>query len=427
MLKIGDTSMVKLEEFMDIFRLRENEYTISAISRITGKDRKTVRKYLIQGKSKVPAMRPREPKASKLKPFEKQILNLIKYCDLDFPPCPAIYERLVEKGYTGSLSLLQKWMRQYKKQQFPKVIIRYETPPGQQAQVDWGEKRIQDSRTGLVKTVYIFSMLLCWSRMRFACFVPKTDMYYFLLCHKLAFQYFRGIPREILYDQNRCVLVKPGFKDITFNQKFIDFACHYDFVPQVCKPYRAQTKGKVENNIKYIKRSFLSLQDTNDLKVLNQRVKPWLEKVNHKVHSTTHEIPYKRLPKEALKRMEGIPDYDLFYFEPRKVFNDSTFSFHSKRYSVPPLYIGKTITVKYRPGRSSIDVYFKDKRITQHRTDTWEQYVIKRSHSHEIWKVWRDDKKLFYQQHRKENHTNHPLALYEQLSLLEGAHECPTA
>jgi transposase len=419
--------MVKLEEFMEIFRLKENGYSLSAISRMTGNDRKTVRKYLNKGKSKIPVMKPRKSKASKLQSFEKEILNLIKYSDLDFPPCPAIYERLVEKGYTGSLSLLQKWMSTYRQQHIPKVIIRYETPPGQQAQVDWGEKKIRDRRTGLVKKVYIFSMVLCWSRMRFACFVPKADMYYFLLCHKLAFKYLGGVPREILYDQNKCVLIKPGFKDIAFNRKFLDFAHHYDFVPRVCKPYRAQTKGKVENNIKYIKRNFLSLQDTHDLKDLNQRVKPWLEKVNHKVHSTIQEIPYKRLPKETLKLLDGMPDYDLFYFEPRKVFNDSTFSFHSKRYSVPPLYIGKTITVKYRPNQSSIDVYFKDERITQHRTDTWEQYVIKRSHSHEIWKVWRDDKKRFYQQHQKDKQANHPLALYEQISLLEEAHECPTA
>ena len=419
--------MVRLEEFMELFRLKENGYSLSAISRMTGKDRKTVRKYLNQGKSKIPAMKPRTAKQSKLKPFEKDILNLIKYSDMDFPPCPAIYERLVEKGYTGSLSLLQKWMGNYKQQHIPKVVIRYETSPGQQAQVDWGEKRIQDRRTGLVKKVYIFSMVLCWSRMRFACFVHKADMYYFLLCHKLAFQYFGGVPREILYDQNRCVLVKPGFKNIVFNQKCLDFAHHYDFVPRVCKPRRAQTKGKVENNIKYIKRNFLSLQDTHDLKILNQRVKHWMEKVNHKVHSTIHEIPYKRLPKEALNDIQLISNYDLYYFEPRKVFNDATFSFHSKRYSVPPLYIGKTITVKYRPGRSRIDVYWQDKRITQHRTDTLEQYVIKRSHSHEIWKVWRNDKKLFYQQHQKEKHTNHPLSLYEQISLLEEAHECPTA
>lgn len=419
--------MVRLEEFMEIFRLKQQGYTISAISRLMNLDRKTVRKYLNRGKSKVPVMKTRLPKASKLKPFEKELLNLIKYSDIDFPPCPAIYEKLVEKGYTGSLSLLQKWMHRYKQHHLPKVVVRYETVPGQQAQVDWGEKKILDRRTGITKKVWIFSMVLSWSRMRFVYLVPKADMYHFLFCHQLAFRYFGGIPREILYDQNRCVLIKPGFKDVVFNHKFLDFAHHFDFVPRVCRPYRAQTKGKVENNIKYIKRNFLSLQDTHDVRVLNQRAKHWMEMVNHKVHSTIQEIPYKRLPKESLNDIHQVADYDLCYLKSRKVFADSTFSFRSKRYSVPPQYIGKTITVKYRPGRSSIDVYFQDSRITQHRTDTEDLYVIKRSHSHEIWKLWREDRKIFYLENQKSKQTNHPLSFYEQISTLETAHERPTA
>lgn len=277
---------------MEIFKLKESGYSISAISRLTDVDRKTVRKYLGRGKSVQPSMKRRKSKPSKVQSFESDILNLVKYSDVDFPSCPAIYERLVERGYRGSLSLVQKWMSRYRRQQLPKVIVRYETSPGQQAQVDWGEKKIRDHRTALVKKVYIFSMVLSWSRMRFTRFVQKADLYHFLLCHQLAFRYFGGMPREILYDQNRCVLIKPGFKDVVFNQKFLDFAHHYDFVPRLCKPYRAQTKGKVENSIKYIKRNYLALQDTNDVNILNQRVKSWLEKVNRQVHSTTQEIPY---------------------------------------------------------------------------------------------------------------------------------------
>ena len=419
--------MLKLEEFMEIFRLKDNGYSLSAISRMTGIDRKTIRKYLEHGKASKPAMKTRPTKESKLKSFEKDILNFLKYSDIDFPPCTAIYEKLVARGYTGSLSLLQKWMGQYKKKHLSKIVIRYETPPGQQAQVDWGEIKMLDHRTGNSKKIYFFSMVLSWSRTRYVMFTPKADMYFFLFCHIQAFRYFGGVTREILYDQNRCVIIKPGFKDVVFNQKFLDFAHHYDFVPRVCKPYRAQTKGKVENNIKYVKRSFLSLQDTNDIHILNQRKKPWLEKVNHKVHSTIQEIPYKRLPKEKLNDIQLIPDYDLHYVESRRVFNDSTFSFHSKRYSVPPEYRGKTVTVKYKPSHDSIDVYWKNERITQHRTDTPEQYVIKRSHRHAIWKVWRDDKKLFYQKARENKNENHPLSVYEEVSSLEASHDYASA
>jgi hypothetical protein len=318
-------------------------------------------------------------------------------------------------------------MRKFRAQHFPKVVIRYETPPGEQAQVDWGEKRMLDLKTGLRKKVYIFAMTLSWSRMRFYQFFPKADMYHFLLGHKLAFQYFGGMPREILYDQNRCVLIKAGFKDVTFNRRFLDFAYHYDFMPKVCKPRRPQTKGKVENSIKYIKKNFLSLQETPDMAALNPRAKAWFKRINQKVHSTIQEIPCKRLPKEGLSPVWEVPDYDLYYVEPRKIFSDSTFSFQGKRYSVPPHYIGKFILVKYRPNLQRIDVYFREQPITQHRTDTDEQYVIKRAHKHMIWQVWRGDHKRFCRHAEEKKPFNHPLSVYEEATAGEGAHESATA
>ena len=122
-----------------------------------------------------------------------------------------------------------------------------------------------------------------------------------MLCHKLAFEYFGGVPEEILYDQNRCVVLKPGIKDVSLNSRFLDFALHYNFRPRLCRIYRPETKGKVENTVKYVKRNFLSIQDTNNIAVLNQRKRDWLFKINNKVHSTTQEIPFKRLPMEHLQ------------------------------------------------------------------------------------------------------------------------------
>jgi transposase len=411
--------MIRLEEFMDIFRLKETGYSISSISRITGNDRKTIRKYLHGEKNQKPEIKKREKKESKLEVFKPYVKSLLKESDLEFPPATVIYEQIVKRGYTGCLSLVQKWLKEYRTEHFPKVVIRYETAPGQQAQVDWGEKKIKDKTTGLTKKVYIFCMTLSYSRTRFTHFTPRADMYHFLLCHKLAFEYFGGLPEEILYDQNRCVVLKPGIKDISLNSRFLDFAHHYNFRPRLCRIYRPETKGKVENTVKYVKGNFLSIQDTNNIAVLNRRKRDWLFKINNKVHSTTKEIPFKRQPKENLQDIKLVSAYDLYYMETRKVFNDSTFSFYSRRYSVPPSYIGKTVTVKYRPSVARIDVYFKEKFITQHRTDTMEQYVVKRSHRHEVWKIWRHDKKLYYKKAKETKLANHPLAVYEQIGLME--------
>jgi len=331
----------------------------------------------------------------------------------------------VKKGYTGSLSLVQKWVHSYRVHTTAAVVVRFETPPGRQAQVDWGEKRKVDPSTGRVKTVYVFCMTLSWSRTRFVHFTPKADMYYFLLCHQLAFEYFGGVPEEILYDQNRCVVLRPGMKDIVFNSKFLHFAHHYGFAPRACRPYRPQTKGKVENSVKYVKRNFLMIESTNNIDVLNRHKLKWLQMVNNKVHATIQEIPFKRLPRERLASIADIPEYPLFYLESRKVFNDSTFSFQSQRFSVPPEYIGKRVTVKYRPSCSRIDVFYKDRSITQHRTDTGEMYVIKRVHRHKVWSVWRENKTFFYA--KSEPVENHPLEVYENISNQEVRRESATA
>lgn len=415
--------MLKLEEFMDIFQLNEQGHTISSISRITGKDRKTIRKYLKQGKSNPPGFKKREQRTSKIKKYEEEITSYLNKAENDWPPATVIYEQLLKKGYSGSLSLLQKWITQYKKRRFPKVIIRYETEPGKQAQVDWGEKKITDNKTGVTKKVYIFCMTLSWSRNRFVYFCHKADMYHFLLGHKKAFAFFGGVPKEILYDQNRCVVLKPAFSDAKRNNKFMDFAHHYGFYPKLCRPYRPQTKGKVENLVRYVKKNFLTMQETNNISLLNQHGRRWLTKINNKVHSTTGKIPFLQLARENLSNVKNISDYEIYYLETRKVFNDSTFSFYSQRYSVPPIYIGKMVSVKYRPFNLRLDVYYKNELITQHRMDSGEQYVIKRGHRHSIWKVWRNDKQLFYQQAQIAKLHNHSLADYEEIARKEAGGE----
>lgn len=414
--------MIRLEEFMDIFQLKEAGHTISSISRLTGRDRKTVSKYLAGGKNRPPQAAERASRPSKLAFYEEEIKAMLGRDVSEYVPATAIYERLVGKGYTGSLSLLQKWIHQYKAEQLTRVVVRFETLPGEQAQVDWGEKRIYDERLKRKVKVYLFTMTLGYSRCRFIHLVEKADMYHFQLCHQLAFAYYGGVPREILYDQNRCVLLKPGYASVEYNQRFLDFARHYGFVPRVCKPYRPQTKGKVESLVKYAKRNFLSLQKSGNLRELNRLKGKWLAQVNGKVHPSTGEIPLKRLCKEELAPIGEIAPYEVCYADSRRVFNDGTFSFKGRRYSVPPEYIGKTVTVKYRPENERLRVYFRERLLTEHRCDGMSQYEIKRVHRYRIWKLWRNEKRIFYQKAAKKGASaNHPLSVYEAAAAAGGA------
>ena len=120
-----------------------------------------------------------------------------------------------------------------------------------------------------------------------------------------------------------------------FNPKFLQFAAYYGFVPRVCRPYRPETKGKIESTVRFVKQnfwpgiSFLSLPD------LNQQARTWMEKVNHQVHSTTREVPYQRLPQERLLLIEEQPDYDTGYMEHRRVAKHCMLSYRGNRFSVP--------------------------------------------------------------------------------------------
>jgi hypothetical protein len=94
---------------------------------------------------------------------------------------------------------------------------------------------------------------------------------------------------------------------------------------------------------------------------------------------------------------------------------------------VPPQYIGKPVSLKYRPGNLRLDVYCHNELITQHRMDSGEQYVIKRGHRWSVWRVWRNEKKLFYQQAQKAKQENHPLSEYEQVVKEEAGHASATS
>src|SRR5947208_10192410 len=110
-------------------------------------------------------------------------------------------------------------------------------------------------------------------------------------------------------------------------QKFLEFAAYYGFVPRVCRPYRPETKGKIESTVRFVKQNFWPGIDFDSLQDLNQQARAWMEKINHQTHSTTREVPYQRLPQERLLLLDEQPDYDTSYMEDRRVAKDCMLSY----------------------------------------------------------------------------------------------------
>ena len=129
----------------------------------------------------------------------------------------------------------------------------------------------------------------------------------------------------------------------------------------------AQAKGKIESTIRFVKQNLWPGIRFESLDDLNQQARTWMEKVNHQIHSTTREIPYERLAKERLLRIDEQPSYDTSYMEDRCVAKDCTLSYRGNRYSVPFRYAGKTVLVREPVRGGKIEIYSGSKVIAEHQ------------------------------------------------------------
>lgn len=219
---------------------------------------------------------------------------------------------------------------------------------------------------GETRRLSCFAMILGYSRMRYIEFTLSTDIATLIQCHLNAFRYFRGYPREILYDNMKQVVIhrmqRPS--DSQWNEYFLDFARHYGFIPRLCRPYHPQTKGKIERTIGYVKQDFLKGSSFSSLQDLNSQAYQWCERVNTTVHRTTHEMPYGRLNHESLSSLEGILAYRLTLTEARKISRDCFVSYHGNLYSMPYRYAGRSALVRITGGL--LDILVQGEVISSH-------------------------------------------------------------
>ncbi len=239
--------------------------------------------------------------------------------------------------------------------------MRFETGPGEQSQMDWGHFGNWGGRR-----LYGFALTLCYSRMRYIEFTQSQDIQHLLSCMVHGFRYFGGVTESVLTDRMKTVLIDQTGGELHFNQRFLQFAAYYGFVPRVCRPYRPETKGKIESTVRFVKQNFWPGISFLSLPELNQQARAWMEKVNRQVHSTTREVPYQRLPQERLLLLHEQPDYDTSYMEDRRVAKDCMLSYRGNRYSVPFRYAGKTVLVREPVTGGRIEIYSDVKVIAEH-------------------------------------------------------------
>jgi len=323
--------------------LKNQGLNISEIANALNLDRKTVSNNL--RKDKTPKYI-RSKVYSKLDGFKDYVDKRLEKYNIS---SLKLYEEIQKQGFKGKYGIVNSYVKSVKKKLKNDAVIRFETMPGEQAQVDWGYcGKIFDCVKRKWIKINCFVMVLGYSRMRYIEFFEDQKIESFLQGHNNAFKYFNGYTREVLYDNLKSVVIKRLMraKDSVFNKKFMDYAGYYGFQPILARPYKPNTKGKVENTVKYVKQNFLSGEEFNSLNEINQKAKIWLEKVNNKIHATTKEVPFIRLKKEGLLSIQNKQLYDLTPTYYRIVQKDCHFSFRANFYSVPYKYAGKEVNIK---------------------------------------------------------------------------------
>ncbi len=220
--------------------MRENQgKSISQIVRDTGMCRNTVKKYLREGPST--DKRVGSKRASKLDPYKEFINELLSSGIVN---ATVIFNRLVEKGYKGGISILKEYLKPLRPPRTTNevAVIRYETKPGQQAQMDWGICKYTDYQ-GRIRKLACFVMVLGFSRMRYIEFRRRCDQKSLLSCMVNAFQYFGGIPLNVLTDHMKTVVIHMDNKKAIWQETFEHFAAELGFVPKLCRVRRPVTKG----------------------------------------------------------------------------------------------------------------------------------------------------------------------------------------
>lgn len=353
----------------------------SELARRFNCDRRTIDRYLKE--SDTTFRKPRQVK-TKLDEYKEIIMDK---ADNYGSNSMAIFKFIQKKGYTGGYQTVNNFLKSYRKSEVKKATIRFDTSPGLQSQVDWKESLKMISRNGEVFEINIFLLVLGYSRLKYL--KLTTDRTQNTLFESLVegFKYYNGVPKEILFDNMSTVVDrdKSTFKNVAINKKFKHFAMDAGFDVITCRPYRPQTKGKVETLAKLVDRltPFNGEFDTFD--ELDIIVKTFNYDINNEISQATNEVPFLRFEKEK-EYLNPIPSMDIllsyFHHEKKyKVSNESMIRYKGKKYSVPVNYINCHLTVSEID--SELYIYYTKDLIACHKiSDKILHY--KKEHAKEI-------------------------------------------
>lgn len=342
---------------------------------------RTVKRALQRGGA---PKRERKYKGSKLDAYKAKVDELL---EKDVWNVMVILREIQQLGYCGGATILRDYVHPKRAQRTSPATVRFETEPGKQLQSDWGEVVVEIA--GQKQKVYFIVNELGYSR-RFHFWCTDSDdaehTYEGLVS---SFEYFGGVTQEVLVDNQKCaVLQASNTGNPKYNERFLDLAECYGFVPHACKPYRARTKGKDERMVSYIKHNFfVRYRSFESWAHLNQLAEQWLrEEADPRVQGTVKEVVAVRFEREK-PHLKSLPPlrYDTSYLEYRQAAWDGYIEVRGNRYSVPAVIAGQRVTIRigldgllriYQAETMVASHTLKDRRegwstLAEHRSQMW--------------------------------------------------------
>lgn len=295
--------------FVDILVLHHQGLSARKIAKKLGCSRNTVKKYLEN--KLAPNYSKRIAQPSKLEPFKSYLQQRIESAKPDWIPAVVLLREIKMKGYTGGITILREYLSDFKIKTV-EPIVRFETPPGKQMQIDF--TTIKHGKS----TLKAFVATLGYSRATFVKFYTHERAEAWQDGLVAAFEYFGGVPEEILCDNAKTIIIKRDAYsegEHQWHSGMLELAKDYGFQLKVCRPYRAKTKGKVERFNHYLKNSFIvplraQLHQeglTLDSVIANGKIGAWLHDVAHqRIHGTTQEKPQTLLDGER-EHLQPLP------------------------------------------------------------------------------------------------------------------------
>ena len=338
----------------DIIARWKNKQSIRGIASDLQLGRAAIASVIRQHSAQTQATAPTSPPAcfgpipltrkSKLDPFVDSLTQLMaRYPNIT---AQRAFEELSKLGYSGSYSTLRTYMKDRRAR--PKApVIRFETPPGAQAQMDWSTYTIDFTQEGR-RRVELFSYILGYSRRQYICFTERQDFETTVRQHVVAFEHLGGAAATCLYDNMKVVVNRWEDGQPIYNPRFLSFATHYGFKPWACEPRRPETKGKIERPFDYAEKNLLNGRTFRSLEHLNEVARWWLSEVNdRRIHGTTKRTPLE-LHEEEKPHLIDLPAirFDTAQVVYRKVDSEGLINNADNRYSAPWRLIGQMIPVR---------------------------------------------------------------------------------